>query len=111
MKSQTKSFLNCENLIKECTTFNIYVTTFKPNKVFTLINKDKLDLAEGIVGASSAIFMKRVQYTNKDTFDRIDHRDPCYFNVPQKFVALNFHDPCPFGKLQMHLEDMIEITI
>jgi hypothetical protein len=65
MKSQKKSSLNCANLIKECTTFNIYITTFKPNKVSTSINKDKLDLAEGIVGASNAIFMRRMQYIDK----------------------------------------------
>jgi hypothetical protein len=60
MKSQTKSSLNCANLIKECTTFNIYITTFKPNKVSTSISKDKLDLPKGIVGAFGAIFMRRV---------------------------------------------------
>jgi hypothetical protein len=110
MKLQTKSSLNCTNSIKECTTFNIYITTFKPNKVSTSISKDKLDLVEGIVGASHAIFMRKLEYIN-NIFDRIDHTDPCYFNVSQNFVALNFHDHYPFGKLQMHLEDMIEITI
>ncbi len=34
-----------------------------------------------------------------------------HLDVPQNFVAFNFHDPYLFGKLQMHLEDMIEITI
>jgi len=111
MKSQTKSSCNCANLMEECTTFHIYITTFKPNKVSTSINKEKLDLVEGIVGASSAIFMRGVKYIDKIHFRRIDHRDQCYLNVPQNFVPLNFHDPCPFGKLQMHLEDMIEITI
>jgi len=53
-----KSF-NCVNLIKECITFNIYITKFKPDKVSTLVCKDKLDLVKGIMGASNAIFMKK----------------------------------------------------
>jgi hypothetical protein len=65
MKSPKKSSFNCANLIKECATFNVYISTFKPNKNSTLISKDKLDLAEGIVGASSAIFMNRVQCIDK----------------------------------------------
>jgi len=43
-------------------------TTFKPNKIFTSINKNKLDLAKGIVGASSAIFMRKMQYIDKTHF-------------------------------------------
>jgi hypothetical protein len=61
-----KKSLNCVNLIKECITFNIYITKFKPNKVSTLlVNKYKLDLVEGIVGAFNAIFMKKMRYLNK----------------------------------------------
>ncbi len=59
MKSHTKTSFNCVNLIKECIVSNIYITTFKPNKVSTLVSKYKLDLVEGIVGASNAIFMKK----------------------------------------------------
>jgi hypothetical protein len=71
MKSQTKSPLNCANLIQEYTTFNIYIIAFKPNKVSTSINKDKLDLVEGIVGASNAIFIRRVHYIDKTHFVRL----------------------------------------
>jgi hypothetical protein len=76
MNSQTKTSLNCVNFIKECITSNIYITKFKPNKVSTLVNKDKLDLVEGIVGASNAIFMKKNVIFKQNTFDKIDHRDP-----------------------------------
>jgi len=55
-----KKSLNCVNLIKECITFNIYITKFKPDKVSTLVCKDKLYLVEGIVGASNAIFVKKM---------------------------------------------------
>jgi len=65
MKSQTIASLNCVNLIKECIASNIYITKFKPNKVSTLVNKYKLDLVEGIVGASNAIVMKKMQYLTK----------------------------------------------
>ncbi len=71
MKSQTKSSFNCANLIQEYTTFDIYITAFKPNIVSTSINKDKLDLVEGIVCASNAIFMRRVQYIYKTHFVRL----------------------------------------
>jgi len=65
-----KSF-NCVNLIKECITSNIYITKFKPNKVSTLVSKYKLDLVEGIAGASNVIFheknaiFKKMQYLRK----------------------------------------------
>jgi hypothetical protein len=60
MKSHTKTSFNSINLIKKCIVFNSTIFTFKPNnKVSTLINKDKLDLEEGIVGVSNAIFMKK----------------------------------------------------
>jgi hypothetical protein len=85
-------------------------TTFKPNKIFTLINKDKLDLTKGIVRASSAIFMRTVQYLDK-THLRIDHRYPSYLNVPHNFITINFHDIYLFRKPQMHVGDMIEINI
>jgi hypothetical protein len=65
MKSQMKASLNCVNLIKECIPSNIYSTKFKPYKIFTLVNKYKLDLVEGIVGASNAIFMEKMRYLNK----------------------------------------------
>jgi hypothetical protein len=55
MKSWTKTSLNFANLIKECIASNINIITFKPSKDFTLINKDKLDLGKGIMGASNAI--------------------------------------------------------
>jgi hypothetical protein len=60
MKSQTKTSFSCANLIKECTAFNIGIIVFKLNKVSTLVNPKKKDLAKGIAGASKAIFMKRV---------------------------------------------------
>jgi hypothetical protein len=75
-----KSF-HCANLIKECTASNINIITFKPNKVSTSNNEDKLDLVGGIVGASNAIFMIKVWY-RQDMFDRTDHRNPSCFNVP-----------------------------
>jgi len=62
MKSQTKTSLNCVNLIKECITSNIYIIKVKPNKVSTLVNKYKLDLVECIVGAFNVIFMKKMRY-------------------------------------------------
>jgi len=65
MKSQTKASFNYANLIKECIDSNVYITTLKRNKVSTLISKDILDLVEGIVGASNAIFMRKVWYSNK----------------------------------------------
>jgi hypothetical protein len=65
MKLETKTSLNYANLIKECTTSNISIITFKPNKDFTSINKDKLNLIEGIVVASNAIFTQKVRYLNK----------------------------------------------
>jgi len=76
MKSQTKISLNCANLIKECITSNIYITKFKPNKVFTLISKYKLNLVKGILGASNAIFMKKYDIEVNAIFDKIDHKDP-----------------------------------
>ncbi len=97
--------------MEECTTFHIYITTFRPNKVSTLINKDKLDLVEGIVGASSAIFMKGVQYIEKTHLIGLIIEINVILMFHKNFVPFNFHDPCPFGKLQMHLENMIEITI
>jgi hypothetical protein len=60
MKLETKTSLNYANLIKECTTSNIGIITFKPNKDSTSINKDKLNLIEGIVVASNAIFTQKV---------------------------------------------------
>jgi hypothetical protein len=39
---------------------NVDIIAFEPNKVSTSINEDKLDLVEGIGGASNAIFMIRV---------------------------------------------------
>jgi hypothetical protein len=75
------------------------------------MSQDKLDLGEGIVGASSAIFMKRVQYIDKTHLIKL---------ITDIHVILMFHKillplismiPYPVGKLQMHLEDMIEITI
>jgi hypothetical protein len=60
-----KKSLNCVNLVKEHITSNIYITKFKPNKVSTLVCKDKLNLGEGIMGASNAIFMKKMWYLNK----------------------------------------------
>ncbi len=60
MKSQIKTYINCANLIEECTTSNSDIIAFKPNKVSTLMNKEKLDLVEGIMNASNAIFMRRV---------------------------------------------------
>jgi hypothetical protein len=65
-----KSF-NCVNLIKKCITFNSTMIAFKPNnKVSTSINKDKLDFAKGIVGASNAIFMISAIF-KQDTFNKI----------------------------------------
>jgi hypothetical protein len=43
----------------------------KPNKVSTLVNKYKLDLVECIVGASNAIFMEKMQYSNKTHLTRL----------------------------------------
>jgi hypothetical protein len=71
MKSQIKRYINCANLIKECTTSNSDIIAFKPNKVSTLMNKEKLDLVEGIVSASNAIFMRRVQYSNNTCLTRL----------------------------------------
>jgi hypothetical protein len=51
MKSQTKTSLHYVNLIN--------ITKFKPNKVYALVSKCKLDLVEGIMGASNAISMKK----------------------------------------------------
>jgi hypothetical protein len=111
VKSKTITSFNYANLIKECTTSNIDIITFKPNKDSTSINKDKLDLIEGIVGASNPIFIKKSATFRQDMFDKTNHRDPSCLNVPHNFVALNFHDFCQFGKLQMPFRVMIKITI
>ncbi len=71
MKSHTKIFFSCANLIKECITCNINIIVFKPNKVPTLVNKNKLDLAKGTMSASKAIFMRRMQYLNKPHLTRL----------------------------------------
>jgi hypothetical protein len=71
MKSQTKTYFSYANLIKKCTTFNIGIIAFKPNKVSTLVNKDKLELTKGTMGASKAIFMRRMWYLNKAHLTRL----------------------------------------
>lgn len=71
MKSQTKTYFSCANLIKKCTSFNISIIAFKPNKVSTLVNKDKFELTKGIMGAFKAIFMKRMWYLNKAHLTRL----------------------------------------
>jgi hypothetical protein len=71
MKSETKTSLNYANFIKECITVDIIIITFKPNKDSTIISKDKLDLIKGMVGASNAIFTKKVQYLNKTCLTKL----------------------------------------
>jgi len=71
MKSHTKTSFSCVNLIKECIASNSTIIAFKlNNKVSTSINKDKLDLVEGIVGAYNAIYMRKVQYLSKTHLTR-----------------------------------------
>jgi len=64
MKSPTNTSRSWENLINEWTTSNSVIMALNPNNDFTLVNKRRLDLAEAMVGASNAIFMKRVRYSN-----------------------------------------------
>jgi hypothetical protein len=60
IKSQTKTCLNCAYLMKECIAYTSCITTSNPNNVSTSMSKEKINLMEGIMGASNAIFMKRV---------------------------------------------------
>ncbi len=83
-----KTSLNFANFIKECTAFNIDIITFKPSKDSTSINKDKLDLAKDIMGASNVIFMKRLWYFRQEMLDKTNHRNTSCLNVPQNFIAL-----------------------
>ncbi len=111
MKSKTKTFLNYANLIKECIASNIDIITFKPNKDSTSINKDKLDLIEGIMGASNAIFTQKSAIIKQDMLDKTNHRESSCINVLHNFVALNFHDLCQFGKIQMPFRAITKIAI
>jgi hypothetical protein len=63
IKSQTKMCLNYAYLMKECIAHTNGITTSKPNNVSTSTSKEKLNLMEGIMGASNAIFMKIVRYS------------------------------------------------
>ncbi len=63
MKSQTKTCLNCAYIMKECIAYTSGITTSNPNNVSTSMNKEKINLMEGIMGASNAIFTKRMQYS------------------------------------------------
>jgi hypothetical protein len=54
----------------------------------------KLDLAEGTMGASKVISMRKNALFRQDAFDRIDHRNPYCFNVSHNFVVVSFHDLC-----------------
>jgi hypothetical protein len=64
MKSHTNTSRNWEILINEWTASNSGIMAFNPNNIFTLTNIHKLDLAKIMVGASNAIFMRKVQYSN-----------------------------------------------
>ncbi len=63
IKSQTKMCLNCAHIMKEYIAYTSGIATSNPNNVSTSISKEKFNLMEGIMGASNAIFTKRVQYS------------------------------------------------
>jgi hypothetical protein len=64
MKSHTNTSRSWEILINEWITSNSGIMAFNPNNVFTLTNRHKLDLAKVMVGASNAIFVRKVQYSH-----------------------------------------------
>ncbi len=55
--------LNCAHIMKEYIAYTSGIATSNPNNVSTSISKEKFNLMEGIMGASNAIFTKRVQYS------------------------------------------------
>jgi hypothetical protein len=63
-KSHTSTTYSGANLIKDYIVSKSGVIAFNPNNISTLVNKHKLDLVEVSVGASNAIFVRRVQYSN-----------------------------------------------
>jgi hypothetical protein len=63
-KSHTNTSYSGANLIKDCIVSKSGVIAFNPNNISTLVNKHKLDLIEVSVGASNAIFVRKVQYPN-----------------------------------------------
>ncbi len=44
-------------------------------------------------------------------FDKIKHGYPPNFDISQYFVAFCFHDICQFGKFEVFLGAMVEISI
>jgi hypothetical protein len=71
IKSQTKMCLNYAYLMKECIAYASGIITSKPNNVSTLMNKENFNLMKGIMGASNAIFMKRMQYSINTLLTRL----------------------------------------
>jgi hypothetical protein len=63
-KSHTNTSHNYPNLIKKCTASNNGKIGCNPSNILTLLNKHKLDLVEVIEGASNAMFMKRMRYSD-----------------------------------------------
>ncbi len=44
-------------------------------------------------------------------FEKIKHGYPFNFDISQYFVAFCFHDFCQFGKFEVFLGAMVEISI
>jgi hypothetical protein len=64
IKSHTNTSYSGANLIKDCIVSKSGVIAFNPYNISTLVNKHKLDLIEVSVGASNAIFVRKVQYSD-----------------------------------------------
>jgi hypothetical protein len=111
IKSHTNMFHSCANLIKECTTSNNGITTFNPSNNSTLVNKHKLDLVKVFVGASNAIFMRRVWYSNNTCLTRLNMEIHLVLMFRNILLPFCFHDFCPFGKFQVSFGVMVEISI
>jgi hypothetical protein len=104
IKSHPNMSGSCANLIKECTTSNNGIKTFYPSNISTLVNKHKLDLVKVIVGASNAIFTKRVQYSNNTCLTRLSmeiHLILMFRNILLPFISIIFthleNSKCLFG--------------
>ncbi len=63
-KSHANTSYSGANLIKDCIVFKSDVIAFNPNNISILVNKHKLDSIHVSVGASNAIFVRKMQYSN-----------------------------------------------
>jgi hypothetical protein len=71
------------------------------NNNFTLVSKHRLDLAKAMVGASNAIFMRKVQYLDNTHLTRLIMDIDLvlmFHNILLPLVSMIFTN---FGKLQV----------